>query len=99
MKSYTEATDGAYIESKESALVWNHQYADVEFGSCQAKELSNHLQSLLIDAPVLVHRGQNIVEVKPQVCLTIAKFYMFLFLNPLDKYVYPTRYDNMFSFA
>ncbi|XP_042428161.1 probable alpha,alpha-trehalose-phosphate synthase [UDP-forming] 9 [Zingiber officinale] len=66
MKSYTEATDGAYIESKESALVWNHQYADVEFGSCQAKELSNHLQSLLIDAPVLVHRGQNIVEVKPQ---------------------------------
>lgn len=23
MKSYTEATDGSYIETKESALVWN----------------------------------------------------------------------------
>lgn len=67
MKSYTEATDGSFIESKESALVWNHQYADIEFGSCQAKELSNHLESVLVNDPVIVQRGENIVEVKPQV--------------------------------
>ncbi|CAL9779209.1 unnamed protein product [Musa acuminata subsp. burmannicoides] len=66
MKSYTEATDGSFIESKESALVWNYQDADFEFGSCQAKELSSHLESLLANDPVVVRRGHYIVEVIPQ---------------------------------
>lgn len=71
MKSYTEATDGSFIESKESALVWNYQDADFEFGSCQAKELSSHLESLLANDPVVVRRGHYIVEVIPQVCLLL----------------------------
>ncbi|XP_039032090.1 probable alpha,alpha-trehalose-phosphate synthase [UDP-forming] 9 [Hibiscus syriacus] len=66
MKSYTEATDGSYIESKESALVWHHQDADPDFGSCQAKELLDHLESVLANEPVAVKRGRQIVEVKPQ---------------------------------
>lgn len=67
MKHYTEATDGSSIERKESALVWRHQEADPDFGSCQAKELLDHLESVLANAPVVVKRGQHIVEVKPQV--------------------------------
>ncbi|KAK7367882.1 hypothetical protein VNO80_09902 [Phaseolus coccineus] len=66
MKLYTEATDGSYIETKESALVWHHQDADPDFGSCQAKELLNHLESVLANEPAVVTRGQHIVEVKPQ---------------------------------
>lgn len=66
MKLYTEATDGSYIEHKESALVWHHQDADLDFGSCQAKELLDHLESVLANEPVVVKRGQHIVEVKPQ---------------------------------
>ncbi|KAJ6374250.1 hypothetical protein OIU78_029874 [Salix suchowensis] len=66
MKSYTEATDGSYIEAKEIALVWHHQDADPDFGSCQAKELLDHLENVLANDPVAVKRGQNIVEVKPQ---------------------------------
>ncbi|GAV63011.1 Glyco_transf_20 domain-containing protein/Trehalose_PPase domain-containing protein [Cephalotus follicularis] len=66
MKSYTEATDGSYIETKESALVWHHQDADPDFGSCQAKELLDHLENVLTNEPVVVKRGQHIVEVKPQ---------------------------------
>ncbi|KAI9381238.1 hypothetical protein POPTR_015G074000v4 [Populus trichocarpa] len=66
MKLYTEATDGSYIEVKESALVWHHQDADPDFGSCQAKELLDHLENVLANDPVAVKRGQNIVEVKPQ---------------------------------
>lgn len=66
MKLYTEATDGSYIEHKESALVWHHQDADMDFGSCQAKELLDHLESVLANEPVVVKRGQHIVEVKPQ---------------------------------
>eukprot|EP00252_Welwitschia_mirabilis_P006180 TRINITY_DN1696_c0_g1_i5.p1 TRINITY_DN1696_c0_g1~~TRINITY_DN1696_c0_g1_i5.p1 ORF type:complete len:418 (+),score=71.67 TRINITY_DN1696_c0_g1_i5:646-1899(+) len=66
MKLYTETTDGSYIETKESALVWHHQDADPDFGSCQAKELLDHLESVLANEPVVVKSGQHIVEVKPQ---------------------------------
>uniref|UniRef100_A0A7N0TZX5 Uncharacterized protein n=1 Tax=Kalanchoe fedtschenkoi TaxID=63787 RepID=A0A7N0TZX5_KALFE len=66
MELYTEATDGSYIEHKESALVWQHQEADYFLGSCQAKELLDHLESVLANEPVVVKRGQHIVEVIPQ---------------------------------
>ncbi|KAF9621580.1 hypothetical protein IFM89_023154 [Coptis chinensis] len=66
MKLYTEATDGSSIETKESALVWHHQDADPGFGSTQAKEMLDHLESVLANEPVAVKRGQFIVEVKPQ---------------------------------
>ncbi|KAL0327247.1 UNVERIFIED_CONTAM: putative alpha,alpha-trehalose-phosphate synthase [UDP-forming] 9 [Sesamum angustifolium] len=66
MKLYTEATDGSSIEIKESALVWHHQDADPDFGSCQAKELLDHLENVLANEPAVVRRGQHIVEVKPQ---------------------------------
>lgn len=67
MQLYTETTDGSTIEAKESALVWNYQYADPDFGFCQAKELLDHLESVLSNEPVSVKSGQHIVEVKPQV--------------------------------
>lgn len=67
MEHYTEATDGSSIEHKESALVWHHQEADPDFGSWQAKELLDHLESVLANDPVVVKNGQQIVEVKPQV--------------------------------
>ncbi|WOL06547.1 putative alpha,alpha-trehalose-phosphate synthase [Canna indica] len=66
LQLYRDTTDGSYIEVKESAIVWHHQYADRDFGSCQAKELLDHLESVLANEPVVVKRGQHIVEVKPQ---------------------------------
>ncbi|KAF5778125.1 putative alpha,alpha-trehalose-phosphate synthase (UDP-forming), Trehalose-phosphatase [Helianthus annuus] len=66
MRLYTEATDGSSIEVKESGLVWHHQDADPDFGSCQAKELVVHLENVLANEPAVVKRGQHIVEVKPQ---------------------------------
>ncbi|CAL5418961.1 unnamed protein product [Camellia sinensis] len=66
MKLYTEATDGSNIEIKESALVWHHQDADPDFGSCQAKEMLGHLENVLANEPAVVCSGQHIVEVKPQ---------------------------------
>lgn len=66
MQVYTETTDGSTIEAKESALVWHYQYADPDFGACQAKELLDHLESVLSNEPVSVKSGQHLVEVKPQ---------------------------------
>lgn len=67
MKLYTEATDGSSIERKESALVWQYRDADLGFGSSQAKEMLDHLESVLANEPVAAKSGQFIVEVKPQV--------------------------------
>ncbi|KAA8524963.1 hypothetical protein F0562_011399 [Nyssa sinensis] len=66
MKLYTEATDGSAIETKESALVWQYRDADPGFGFSQAKEMLDHLESVLANEPVAVKSGQFIVEVKPQ---------------------------------
>ncbi|CAN1165590.1 Probable alpha,alpha-trehalose-phosphate synthase [UDP-forming] 11 [Linum perenne] len=66
MELYTETTDGSFIEHKESALVWHYQEADSHFGQSQAKELLDHLENVLSNEPVVVKRGQHIVEVKPQ---------------------------------
>jgi trehalose 6-phosphate synthase/phosphatase len=66
MQLYTESTDGSAMETKESALVWHHQDADPGFGSSQAKEMLDHLESVLANEPVSVKSGQFIVEVKPQ---------------------------------
>lgn len=78
MKLYTEATDGSSIETKESALVWHHRDADPGFGSSQAKELLDHLESVLANEPVAAKSGQYIVEVKPQV--NILTHFQFLTL-------------------
>ncbi|KAG2699250.1 hypothetical protein I3843_07G183800 [Carya illinoinensis] len=66
MEHYTEATDGSFIEQKESAVVWHYEHADLHFGSWQAKELLDHLENVLAKEPVAVTRGQFIIEVKPQ---------------------------------
>lgn len=78
MKLYTEATDGSSIETKESALVWHHRDADPGFGSSQAKELLDHLESVLANEPVAAKSGQYIVEVKPQVIILTCNFFNFL---------------------
>ncbi|XP_072953338.1 alpha,alpha-trehalose-phosphate synthase [UDP-forming] 6-like [Typha angustifolia] len=66
MNLYTETTDGSTIDNKETSLVWCYEDADPDFGSCQAKELLNHLGSVLANEPVSVKSGPNNVEVKPQ---------------------------------
>ncbi|KAF6164079.1 hypothetical protein GIB67_017663 [Kingdonia uniflora] len=66
MKLYIEATDDSSIETKESGLVWHHQDANPGFGSCQTKEMLDHLESVLANEVVAMKRGQFIIEVKPQ---------------------------------
>ncbi|KAD7478756.1 hypothetical protein E3N88_01892 [Mikania micrantha] len=66
MTLYTETTDGSMIEMKDASMAWCYEDADPDFGSCQAKELLDHLESVLSNEPVTVKRGQSCVEIKPQ---------------------------------
>jgi hypothetical protein len=86
MQLYTETTDGSTIEDKETSLVWCYEDADPDFGSCQAKELLDHLESVLANEPVTVKSGQNIVEVKPQVRIIYpcVLLYILLFFCSLN---------------
>lgn len=67
MNLYTETTDGSMIDDRETSLVWCYEDADPDFGSCQAKELLDHLESVLANEPVTVKSGKISIEVKPQV--------------------------------
>jgi trehalose 6-phosphate synthase/phosphatase len=73
MQLYTDATDGSYIELKDSALVWHYQDADHDFGSCQANDLLENLEGMLVKEPAIVKQGHKIVEVNPKVS---TKFYI-----------------------
>jgi hypothetical protein len=44
----------------------HHDEADPDFGSCRDKEMLDHLDNELDNEPVVVKRGQHIVEVNPQ---------------------------------
>ncbi|XXQ30936.1 Trehalose-phosphatase [Plasmodiophora brassicae] len=69
MKSYSERTDGAYTEIKESALVWHYHNADPEYGRSQASELGKYIEKLLESTQsvdVVRYDLNRILEVKPR---------------------------------
>nr|GLL30310.1 alpha,alpha-trehalose-phosphate synthase [UDP-forming] 1-like [Ipomoea trifida] len=62
---FTERTPRAHFELRETSLVWNYKYADVEFGRLQAKDLLQHLWAGPIsNASVDVVQGSRSVEVR-----------------------------------
>eukprot|EP00742_Colponemidia_sp_Colp-10_P008648 GILJ01009382.1.p1 GENE.GILJ01009382.1~~GILJ01009382.1.p1 ORF type:complete len:1037 (-),score=136.84 GILJ01009382.1:160-3270(-) len=66
LEAYTQRTEGSFIERKGSALVWQYRDADPDFGGWQAKELTDHLEQVLMNFPVIVIAGKGYVEVKPR---------------------------------
>jgi trehalose-6-phosphatase len=65
MQSYTEKTDGAFIEEKESMIVWNYRDTDPEFGNWQAKEMTSHLEHVFCHLPIEIVHSKQALEVVP----------------------------------
>ncbi|CAA2969263.1 alpha,alpha-trehalose-phosphate synthase [UDP-forming] 1-like [Olea europaea subsp. europaea] len=62
---FTERTPRSHFELRETSLVWNYKYADVEFGRLQAKDMLQHLLTGPIsNASVDVVQGGRSVEVR-----------------------------------
>ncbi|CAN1167286.1 Alpha,alpha-trehalose-phosphate synthase [UDP-forming] 1 [Linum perenne] len=78
---FTERTPRSHFELRETSLVWNYKYADVEFGRLQARDLLQHLWTGPISNASLdvVHGGRS-VEVRA-VGVTKVKFLMIFFLS------------------
>jgi trehalose 6-phosphate synthase/phosphatase len=64
MQLYTERTDGSYIEEKTAGIVWHYLAADPEFGGWQAKEMHDHLESILATFNVQVVNGHGWLQVR-----------------------------------
>ncbi|XP_074570010.1 alpha,alpha-trehalose-phosphate synthase [UDP-forming] 1-like [Curcuma longa] len=62
---FTERTPRSHFEHRETSLVWNYKYADVEFGRLQARDMLQHLWTGPIsNAAVDVVQGSRSVEVR-----------------------------------
>ncbi|KAJ4977088.1 hypothetical protein NE237_002194 [Protea cynaroides] len=62
---FTERTPRSHFEVRETSLVWNYKYADVDFGRLQARDLLQHLYTGPIsNAAVDVVQGSRSVEVR-----------------------------------
>ncbi|XP_059662769.1 alpha,alpha-trehalose-phosphate synthase [UDP-forming] 1 isoform X2 [Cornus florida] len=62
---FTERTPRSHFELRETSLVWNYKYADVEFGRLQARDMLQHLWTGPIsNASVDVVQGSRSVEVR-----------------------------------
>ncbi|PIM99360.1 Trehalose-6-phosphate synthase component TPS1 [Handroanthus impetiginosus] len=62
---FTERTPRSHFEQRETSLVWNYKYADVEFGRLQARDMLQHLWTGPIsNSSVEVVQGSRSVEVR-----------------------------------
>ncbi|KAL3135793.1 Trehalose-6-P synthase/phosphatase complex synthase subunit [Trebouxia sp. C0010 RCD-2024] len=63
---FCERTPRSFVEARDTSVVWNYKYADVEFGRLQARDLLQHLWTGPIsNAPVNIVQGSKSVEVRP----------------------------------
>ncbi|XP_025015230.2 alpha,alpha-trehalose-phosphate synthase [UDP-forming] 1 [Ricinus communis] len=63
---FKDRTPRSHLELRETSLVWNYKYADVEFGRLQARDMLQHLWTGPIsNASVDVVQGSRSVEVRP----------------------------------
>lgn len=49
-RTFTEKTDGSYIEQKETSISWHYENADPDFGHYQAKDAYGHLEMTLTNS-------------------------------------------------
>lgn len=47
LKTYTERTNGSYIQRKSTALVWHYENADPHYGDMQATEAERYLRRII----------------------------------------------------
>ncbi|PON98538.1 Trehalose-phosphatase [Trema orientale] len=62
---FTERTPRSHFYQRDTSLVWNYKYADIEFGRLQARDMLQHLWTGPIsNASVDVVQGSRSVEVR-----------------------------------
>lgn len=65
MEMYNEKTEGAYIETKESNIIWNFENTEYEYGRIQAKELKSFIEQVFKNLPIVVNEYKTFIQVVP----------------------------------
>jgi trehalose-6-phosphatase len=66
MLQFSERTSGTKVVASDYCCTWVFAKADPEFGVMQAKELTNHLESMIAEfqgARIVIRRGSNYIKV------------------------------------
>lgn len=92
MEMYNEKTDGAYIEEKQSSIIWNFKNADFEYGQMLARELHQYILNVFQNLPIDVVASKHTLQVRPQE-LTDVKLIRTLLEQELAKQVQDTPID------
>ncbi|KAL8510050.1 hypothetical protein ACS0TY_017034 [Phlomoides rotata] len=65
LEYFTERTPRSHFDIRQTSLVWNYKYADIEFGRLQARDMLQHLWTGPIsNSSVDVVQGSRSVEVR-----------------------------------
>ncbi|KAL6570557.1 threalose-6-phosphate phosphatase [Orobanche gracilis] len=65
LEYFTDRTPRSHFEERETSLVWNYKYADIEFGRLQARDMLQHLwNGPMSNTAVDVVQGSRTVEVR-----------------------------------
>jgi trehalose 6-phosphate synthase/phosphatase len=62
---YVDRLPRAFIEEKEFSLAWHYRLAEPELGAVRARELTDHLISLIETTDLTVVEGHEVIEVRP----------------------------------
>lgn len=66
MENFKDRTVGSFVEQKSASITWHYRLADAEFGSWQAKELQNFIETTIQPRhPIEVLAGKKNIEVRP----------------------------------
>lgn len=67
LQSYTERTEGSWIERKRVAITWHYRRSDPIFGAFQASHLRPYLEITIGERyPVVVMSGKANIEIRPK---------------------------------
>ena len=86
---FSERTPSSYVDVRDTSLVWNYGFADVDFGRLQAREMLQHLWTGPISQQqVDIIQGAKSVEARP-VGVTKGKMMEQIFAYILEQQVQP----------
>lgn len=95
MENYCDRCLGAYVEIKNSSIVWVYKDCDYEMGSILSNMLIEECQLLIKENSLSVINGRGYVEIKPKK-LNKGWFISYILNSSLKKEI---RYENIYYFG
>lgn len=64
LEMYADRLPGAFVEEKETAVVWHYRQSDPELGFIRAKELTDYLVNFTANIDIQILQGDKVIEIR-----------------------------------